>query len=220
MNDLFRVGPKQRSLQLLKFEHFYWLCKPASYLKGGCPCIGRELDPDLPRGRRKFYHWTTNALQLLLVQVQRVADRPSGAEAIFVWALCNPTITSPIKAMQSLFSCPILRRCRKKTVEIMTPEHVAFQMLSNPTITSPIKAMQSFSHAPFWEDVEKNSRNNETPVTCSIPNAKWLQLMLGRSGIYWFKGWARIGKRHALFSDLRAVSLAGARPYMLNSSLE
>ncbi len=68
-NDLFRVGPKQRSLQLLKFEHFYWLCKPASYLKGGCPCIGRELDPDLPRGRRKFYHWTTNALQLLLVQV-------------------------------------------------------------------------------------------------------------------------------------------------------
>ncbi len=68
-SDLFRVGPKQRSLQLLKFEHFYWLCKPASYLKGGCPCIGRELDPDLPRGRREFYHWTTNALQLLLVQV-------------------------------------------------------------------------------------------------------------------------------------------------------
>ncbi len=38
-HDLFRVGPKQRSLQLLKayqrlmrfeFEHFHWLCKPAS----------------------------------------------------------------------------------------------------------------------------------------------------------------------------------------------
>ncbi len=43
-HDLFRVGPKQRSLQLLKayqrlmrfeFEHFHWLCKPAS-----TKCIG------------------------------------------------------------------------------------------------------------------------------------------------------------------------------------
>ncbi len=43
-HDLCRVGPKQRSLQLLKayqrlmrfeFEHFYWLCKPAS-----TKCIG------------------------------------------------------------------------------------------------------------------------------------------------------------------------------------
>ncbi len=43
-HDLFRVGPKQRSLQLLmayqrlmrfEFEHFHWLCKPAS-----TKCIG------------------------------------------------------------------------------------------------------------------------------------------------------------------------------------
>ncbi len=25
------------------------------------PCIGRELNPGLPRGRREFYHWTTDA---------------------------------------------------------------------------------------------------------------------------------------------------------------
>ena len=25
-------------------------------------CIGRESNPGLPRGRREFYHWTTNAL--------------------------------------------------------------------------------------------------------------------------------------------------------------
>ena len=25
------------------------------------PCIGRESNPGLPRGRREFYHWTTNA---------------------------------------------------------------------------------------------------------------------------------------------------------------
>ena len=24
-------------------------------------CIGRELNPGLPRGRREFYHWTTDA---------------------------------------------------------------------------------------------------------------------------------------------------------------
>ena len=26
-------------------------------------CIGRESNPGLPRGRREFYHWTTNALE-------------------------------------------------------------------------------------------------------------------------------------------------------------
>ena len=30
--------------------------------KKSSACIGRELNPGLPRGRREFYHWTTNAL--------------------------------------------------------------------------------------------------------------------------------------------------------------
>ena len=28
------------------------------------PCIGGESNPGLPRGRREFYHWTTNALRV------------------------------------------------------------------------------------------------------------------------------------------------------------
>ena len=38
---------------------------PFSVVHGGtgekCVCIGRESNPGLPRGRREFYHWTTNA---------------------------------------------------------------------------------------------------------------------------------------------------------------
>ena len=28
-------------------------------------CIGRESNPSLPRGRREFYHWTTNACNVV-----------------------------------------------------------------------------------------------------------------------------------------------------------
>ncbi len=63
------LGPNKDRFSSWSLSIFTDCALPASYLKGGCPCIGRELDPDLPRGRRKFYHWTTNALQLLLVQV-------------------------------------------------------------------------------------------------------------------------------------------------------
>ena len=34
-------------------------------------CIGRESNPALPRGRREFYHWTTNAC---LWKIQRNSD--------------------------------------------------------------------------------------------------------------------------------------------------
>ena len=58
-------------------------------------CIGRESNPGLPRGRREFYHWTTNAIynmpvvRVIVTCLQcLVKSNTQGAQHIFNMLCC------------------------------------------------------------------------------------------------------------------------------------